>query len=508
MKKHNISDYGEIIKKITSASRKMSELVGMTLGPAGRSVIIERGAGEPLIVDDGRRVAENILFDDPVEQLIIRTLYGVTRKTDETAGDGTTTSMILADAIIQEVFRSRIHGEGFIAPIGSVAEIDREIQESKTRVLSRLDTMVKPVKTEKELAAVASIAVGDYHLGGIIAGMFWKMGKEGHIAMEFNLLSREIETEVVPGLRFSAGYADSFMITDDVRKVAVFNDSDILISESRELDVAKIKPICNEVQNSGKSGIVIVAPKFSADFLRSVYLTAVKGKFSVLCLRAPSLHEEHLKDIAVWTGGKFFSKSDDVASASASDLGWAERVEVTDDTAIITGGRGEKKDIQKRIEEVKGELAKQKLPQFKQSRIDRISALNGSVGVIRIGAPVDEDRNWQKYKIEDARYATRAAFREGVLPGGGEAYRIISEELPKGDILKEVLLAPQKKLRENCGKKFKVGKDILDPLLVEKTALEMACSAAAKIIRIGGAIAMRPAPDIEDALKKITNGKN
>src|SRR3990167_2633726 len=153
MKKHNISDYGEIIKKITSASKKMSELVGMTLGPAGRSVIIERGAGEPLIVDDGRRVAENILFDDPVEQLVIRTLYGVTRKTDETAGDGTTTSMILADAIIQEVFRSRIYGEGFIAPIGSVAEIDREIQESKTRVLSRLDTMVKPIKTEKELAS-------------------------------------------------------------------------------------------------------------------------------------------------------------------------------------------------------------------------------------------------------------------------------------------------------------------------------------------------------------------
>lgn len=505
MQKINLYQEGEVRERILSGVSKMSALVGMTLGPDGRSVIIERGAGEPLIVDDGRRVAENIKFDDPVEQLATRVLYGVTRKTDEKAGDGTTTSMVLAHAILDEVFKNRLTFGVVIGAQASVAAIDYEIQKAKSEVIAKLEAMARQIKTEKELINVATIAVGDPRLGEIIGKMYYQLGKDGHITMEFNLLSEEIETEVVKGYRFSGGYAASWMITDALRRNCILDGVDVLITKKKLTDFTEIAPIANMVGNSGKNKLIVIASKFDPSVLKLIYSNATRQQqpFIILGVRAPGKTEEAYRDMAIFTGAKYFSENDDLSMAIKEDLGYVSRIEVTDDTCILIDGKGKDADIQKRIKEVEAEAKAQKLPQFKQDRYERLSSLSGGVGLIKIGAPTDEERNWLKYKIEDAKHATKAAYKYGILPGGGMAFKKIAESLPDTNILKKPLLAPYEKLKANAGGKFNPGKDVFDPLFVEKTALENACSAASKLIRIGGAIATKPKPEIEEALKAI-----
>jgi chaperonin GroEL len=469
MQKLNLYQEGEVRERILSGVSKMSALVGMTLGPDGRSVIIERGAGEPLIVDDGRRVAENIKFDDPVEQLATRVLYGVTRKTDEKAGDGTTTSMVLAHAILNEVFKNRLTFGAVIGAQASVAAIDAEIQTAKTEVIAKLETMARRIKTEKELINVATVSVGD------------------------------------KGYRFSGGYAASWMITDALRRNCVLDGVDVLITKKKLIDFTELAPIANMVGSSGKNKLIVIAPKFDPSVLKLIYSNATRQQqpFIILGVRAPGRTEEAYRDMAIFTGAKYFSENDDLSMATKADLGYVSRIEVTDDTCILIDGNGNEAEIKKRIKEVEAEAKAQKLPQFRQDRYERLSSLSGGVGLIKIGAPTDEERNWLKYKIEDAKHATKAAYKYGILPGGGLAFKKIAESLPDTNILKKPLLAPYERLKANAGGKFNPGKDVFDPLLVEKTALENACSAASKLIRIGGAIATKPKPEIEEALKAI-----
>jgi chaperonin GroEL len=503
IKKINLSDEVLVREKIAHAISKMAELVGMTLGPTGRSVLIERGTAEPLIVDDGRRVAENIKFDDPIEQLAVRVCYGVTRKTDEKAGDGTTTSMILANAILQEIHKMGIGGIGVNANLN---DIDEQIQKAKVEVFNHLDTEAKPVKTEKELIDVATIAVGNEELGKIIGSMFYQMGKDGHISLEFNLLSSEIENEVVSGYRFSGGYAANWMITNEIRKDCVFPDTDVLITKQKITDFKDLVPVLNAVGNSNKKKMAIIAPKFSDSVLRNIYLNATRQQspFTVLAIRAPGRNEEAYKDMAIFTGAKYFSENDDLKLATKEDLGYVARIEATDDTTMLIEGKGKKDAIDKRIKEVQAEAAKQKLPQFKQDRYERIAALQSAAGVIKIGAPTDEERNWLKYKIEDAKYATKQAFKEGIVRGGGLTFKKIADKLPTDNILKKALEAPYEKLKANAGGNFTVGKNVIDPVTVEKAALENACSAVSKLMRIGGAIAMVP-QSLTDELKNLIN---
>lgn len=505
IKKLNLSDEEQVREKIFLGASKMAAMVGMTLGPHGRSVIIDRGTGEPLIVDDGRRVAEFVKFDDPIEQMAARTLYGVTRKTDEEVGDGTTTATVLSDGMIGEVRKNHLVAGGLVASTASVQDIDREILETRDIVLKKLDEMARPVKSEKDLIDVATASSGDPALGKIIGQMYYGLGKDGHIALEFNLLSEQIEHEVVRGLRFTGTYADRFMITNALRKESIFADSHVLVAHKKDIEPGSIQPLCAELAHAGKSSLVIIAPKFTADLIKSVYVTMKKtqNNFEVLCVRAPGLHPEHYEDIAIWTGGKFFSDRDDLATATKADLGYVERIEVNEDTAILIEGKGDKKAVEKRIEEVRADANLQKLSQFKQSRLDRISAMSGGVGVIRIGAATDEERNWLKHKIEDAKYATKAAFNGGVVPGGGQAFKKIAEELPEGNILKVALMAPYNRLKENAGGKLVVPKNVIDPVLVEKSAVKTACSAVSKLIRIGGAIANLPTPSLEEAFRGI-----
>lgn len=504
IRKENLSDETVVRSKVTGGVKKMTDLVALTLGPHGRSILIERGMGEPLIVDDGRRTAENVKFDDPVQHLAARICYDVTRKTDEKAGDGTTTSMVLTNAIVDYANNHLIKGDDIIGVTVDVNQIDKDLHTSLDFVLKELDVMAKPVKTEKQLIDVATISTGDAELGKKIGQMYHKLGKDGHITLEFNLTGSEIETDVVKGYRFSGGYARSWMVTDEVRKVASFKDVPVLVAHDKKLDVEKIQGVAKEVANTGKKAMVIIAPKFPEDFVKSVYNTAVKTGFVFLCVYAPSRGMEAYKDMAIYTGAKLFTENDDLSLAVKKDLGFVESIDVTDDTTIMTGGAGKPKDVKARIAEVEAEAAIQKVPQFKQDRFERASALDTGVGVIRIGAPTDDARNFLKHKIEDAKYATKFAYKYGVVPGGGQAFKKIAEKLEDGDILKTALLAPYETLKRNAGGKLKIGANVIDPVHVEKTAIEHAVSAASKLIRVGGSISM-VRPSVVEELGTIIN---
>jgi chaperonin GroEL len=504
IKKLNLSDESDVRERIANGIKKMEQLVGMTLGPNGRSVLIERGVGEPLIVDDGRRVAENIKLDDPIEQLAVRIAYGVTRKTDEKAGDGTTTSLIMTNAILQDINRNHI-ALGGIGAGANVNELDQKIQEAKIAVMEMLDKKTKKITTEKQLIDVATVSVGDPKLGEIIGKMYWKLGRDGHITIEFNLITEETETEVVPGYRFLGGRAASWMMNDILRGVWSAVDADVLIANHKITDFSELQPIANIVANKGKNYLVVVAKSFSESVIKWAFTngTREKNPFLIVCVRAPGQVEEAFKDMAIFTGGKYFSPEEDLSSATKQDLGHVHSVEVSEDTCIFVEGKGSEKDVKKRIKEVQEEAKKQKVAQFKQSRLERASALSGGVGVIRIGAPTDEERNWLKHKIEDAKHATKHAFQNGVVAGGGKTLKEISEALPDDNILKQALLAPYEKLKANAAGKFSIPAYVVDPVVVEKAAIEHACSAVSKLIRIGGAVAMKPRPEVDESFKAL-----
>jgi chaperonin GroEL len=512
IKKINLSKVSEARKKVLAGLTKMNDLVSMTLGPDGKSVIIERGAGEPLIVDDGRRVAENIKLDDPIEQMVVRAVYEVTKKTDEKAGDGTTTATVLTHGIGASVFADRLPIGGMGQGLASVSAIDREIQAGSEEVVAALKKMAKPIETEKELINVATVIAGDEKIGREIGSMYHKLGKNGHITLEFNLLSDEIESEIVPGMRINAGFAKSWMIVDKVRGRTMVDDIQVLVACRKDLNARDLDNIINEVSLGGKQRLLIIARRFTPQFMKEVYETAMNSKFVVFCVQFPGGTSDHYDDIAAWTGARAFHEHDNIAEVKLEDLGMIGRLDAGEEEAILIDGKGDKKVIEQRIKEVEKEAGSQKVHAFKQARLERLSMLSGGVGVIRIGAPTDEERNWLKYKVEDAKLATKVAYRDGVVPGGGLALKKISEALPEGHILKKGLLAPHQTLEKNAGGKqfFKVAKTVFDPAGVEIAAVMSACSAVSKIIRIGGGIAFRPHSAMEDlakAFQLVASGK-
>lgn len=499
VKKLNLSNEKLVREKVMAGVDKMADLVSLTLGPCGRSVMMERGQ-DPFIVDDGRRVAENILLDDPVEQAASKIAYGVTQKTDEEAGDGTTTATVLTRALLKDIHETKL-----VTGIGTsinVAEIDQQIQDAREEVTKLIEKEVKPIKTEKDLIDVSTVIAGP-EIGELVAKMYWKLGKDGHISIEMNPLSEEIETEVTQGYRLPGGYAANWMVNNLITKTWVCEKVDVLVTEQEVNDQDQIVPVANALAQKGKNLLVIVAKDFSPTVILSAYQNATRKESPFFLILVKSRNQEIYKDVAVFSGAKFFNVNEPLESAKVSDLGYLRSIEVGKENTFLVDGRGKKEDIDAYVKELQSEAKGLKLEGYRQPIYERISLLTGGVGVIRIGAPTEEARTWLKYKVEDAKYGTKYAFKEGVIPGGGMTFKKISEALPESNILKKALLAPHETLKANAGGKLVVGKNIFDSVVSQKSALKYACSAVSKLIRIGGAIVHLPIPTMDEAMRQF-----
>ncbi len=501
MEKLNLSDESLVREKVAGGIKKMYDLVSLTLGPVGRSVMIER-PGEPLIVDDGRRVAENIKFSDPVEQMAVRVCYWVTRKTDEKVGDGTTTSMCIVHGIVKDNIAV---GPGIVF---DVAQLDRNIQIAKDEVVAALKKMAKPVKTEAELIEVATVVTGDKALGEMIGKMQYELGENGHISIEFNFVGETIETQLSKGYSFEGGNA-TLLVSDSLRKTITEDDVHVLLINQKVTDFSTLVPMINTVAQKGKNRLLIIAQSFSESVIKGIHEMASREKspFIVWAIRAPGQTKESFKDMEAVTGGKCFQKENTLDLFVPNDLGYISKFEFEDDVCFFVDGGGKPEVVAKRIKEVEEEVKQAKVDVIKKGIKARLSALSSGHGVIKIGAPTNEERNWLKYKIEDAREAVKHALRSGVVQGGGMALKKVSDSLPDGNVLKNGILMPYETLKRNSGGKFTVPSSVKDPVAVEIAAVENACSAASKLLRIGGAIAYKP-ESLTDQLQKVLKNNN
>lgn len=486
MKKFKVSVSGTKAREsIKNGVNKAVDMVKITLGPMGRNVLLERPTGYPWIVNDGVTIAKHIILKDPVENQVAQAIIEATLKTNENVGDGTTTAMVLAGAIINEALKEM--GEGTLLETPNVMETYREIKENCQKVIEELKKMAKPIKTKQDMIDVATACCEDKKSGEIIADMYEKLGKDGIISVE-DSYKEETSTEIVSGMKFSGGYVSKSLANTD-KGDAILEDCKILVTNHQIESIDDFVPFALFLRNNKNiSELVIIADSFHNSVLPTLIQNTQLGVFRFLAIKAPSLLPEQYEDIAVYTGATFIDKEKGmkVCNVKLEDLGRAKRIITNQTETAIIEGKGNKPNIEARIKKIKEELKLETHDPFKKRLQKRMGAVAGSIGIIMAGAKTPTERQYIRLKLEDAVYGTKAALEEGVVEGGGLALKKIAEKLPK-NILTEALKAPYYQIQENAGGKLKIGKDILDPVKVTRTALENACSAAI-LITTDGAI--------------------
>ena len=476
-------------KKLKEGIDKVAEIIGATLGPAGRNCVIENDGGRkvPMIVNDGVTIAHNIIMEDPIADQGAQLLVNVATKTSDMAGDGTTTSVVLAKAIIDEA-------EERSKPLlggtqNNVMDIKREIEENCKKTVEELKKMAVPVEDKADMEKVAIVAIENEEMGKMVADIVDKVGPNGYVIAESGF-KYETEYEVINGMRFIGSYISPSLINDRETLRSVYEDVAVLVTE-RDIDnVDELDQICGKVVGDlKKKRFVIISPKFDhLVIIPTMIETTLKASlgrgFKVLGIKVPSLDRDQLEDIAIYTGATFISKEGkkQLSEVEAADMGIAKKIVVDEDNAFIFEGGGDKEVIEERIKLAKSQLKAEKTDYFKPRLEERIASLSGGIGIIRVGTKTDIERNYLRLKVQNCVNSTRSAKEEGVVAGGGLALKKIAEILPE-NILTKALKAPWKKIQDNApGKKLAVGKDILDPVKVARVALENACSMAGLFI--------------------------
>lgn len=507
---------------------KLANAVKITLGPKGRNVVIEKSYGAPQITKDGVTVAKEIELEDKFENVGAEIIKEVASKTNDVAGDGTTTATILAQAIIAEGLKLVSSG---ISPI----EIRRGIEKKVASIVAKLKEMSKQISTKEEIAQVASISANDKEIGEKIAEAFDKVGKDAPITVEEGQ-SFGVEVEVVEGMQFDKGYASPYMITNAESMKAEFEDPYILITDKKIASIQEILPLLEKVAQSGKKDLVIIADEIEGEALATFVVNKLRGTFNVLGIKAPGFGDRRkamLEDIAVLTGGRVITEEAGLKleKAEISDLGQARKVVSTKDDSTIIEGKGEEKKIKDRIAQIKKELEMSDSDFDKEKLQERVAKLSGGVAVIKVGAATETEMKEKKDRIEDALNATRAAVEEGVVPGGGLALALAGnafeeltdkkEDSPGAKIIDLAILEPIKQIAANAGKdgslvlyniirenkqgrvnigynaatdKFEdmIEAGIVDPTKVVRSALENASSAAAMFLTTEAVITDKP----------------
>ncbi|ALJ89910.1 chaperonin GroEL [Thermus aquaticus] len=505
----------------------VADAVKVTLGPRGRNVVLEKKFGSPTITKDGVTVAKEIELENHLENIGAQLLREVASKTNDVAGDGTTTATVLAQAIVREGLKNVAAGANPLA-------LKRGIEKAVDAAVEKIKALAIPVEDRKAIEEVATISANDPDVGKLIADAMEKVGKEGIITVEE---SKSLETELkfVEGYQFDKGYISPYFVTNPEAMEAVLEDAFILIVEKKVSNVRELLPILEQVAQTGKP-LLLIAEDVEGEALATLVVNKLRGTLSVAAVKAPGFgdrRKEMLKDIAAVTGGTVISEElgFKLENATLSMLGRAERVRITKDETTIVGGKGKKEDIEARINGIKKELETTDSEYAKEKLQERLAKLAGGVAVIRVGAATETELKEKKHRFEDALNATRAAVEEGIVPGGGVALlRAIGavEELLKkldGDeatgakIVRRALEEPARQIAENAGyegsvivqqilsetKNLRLGFNaatgefvdmveagIVDPAKVTRSALQNAASIGALILTTEAVVAEKP----------------
>ena len=469
----NILFEKEAREKVRMGLDKVANAVKTTLGPRGRNVILERSFGGPNITKDGVTVAKDIELEDKAENIGAELIKEIATKTEDTAGDGTTTAVVLGQAILHEGFQAVEEGANPVL-------LKRGIEQAADLVTKELEAVKKDVEMdEKGLAEVASVAANDEEIGKKLAEVFKQVGKEGVVTVEESQ-ALGIEHELVEGMQFDRGYVSPYMITDPQRMEAVWEKALILITDQKISSLNDILPLLEKLAQGGKKDLVIIAEDIDGEALATLVVNKLRGTFNALAVKAPGFgdrRKEMLQDIAVVTGGQLISEEVGLKleNAELSMLGEADRVVANKDVTTIVGGKGVKSDIDNRVLELKAQIKETDSDYDREKLQERLAKLAGGVAVIRVGAPTETAMKEAKYRVEDAVSATRAALEEGIVPGGGiallnagnkvtggDAYSKVEGDERRGmDIFLSALDLPVRTIAENAGKS---GNEVLEIL--------------------------------------------
>ncbi|WP_270529801.1 chaperonin GroEL [Limosilactobacillus vaginalis] len=504
---------------------KLANTVKTTMGPKGRNVVLEQSYGTPTITNDGVTIAKSIELENHFENMGAKLVSEVASKTNDIAGDGTTTATVLTQAIVNSGMKNVTAGAN---PVG----VRRGIDKATRAAVEALKKMSHDVKTKDDIAQIASISADNKEVGKLIADAMEKVGNDGVITLED---SRGVDTsvDVVEGMSFDRGYMSQYMVTDNDKMEADLDNPYILITDKKISNIQDILPLLQSVVQEGRA-LLIIADDITGEALPTLVLNKIRGTFNVVAVKAPGFGDRRkaqLQDIAVLTGGTVIS--DDLGmnlkDATVDQLGQANKVTVTKDSTTIVDGAGAKEAIAERVDQIKQAISKATSDFDKEKLQERLAKLSGGVAVVRVGAATETEMKEKKYRIEDALNATRAAVQEGFVPGGGTALVNVLPALDKveatGDeatgvqIVKAALEAPVRQIAENAGVEGSVivnqlksekpgigynaadGKfedmveaGIVDPTKVTRSALQNAASVSALLLTTEAVVADKPEP--------------
>jgi len=507
--------YGEEArKKLKAGVDKLAGAVKITLGPRGRNVVLDKGFGSPAITNDGVTIAKEIELEDKVENMGAEIIKEVASKTNDVAGDGTTTATVLAQAIIAEGLKNVTAGANPLA-------LKRGIEKGEQAVVDFLKQMAKPVVGKAEIAQVATISAEDEGMGNLIAEVMEEVGKDGVVTVEESQ-TFGIQKEIVKGLRFDRGYVAHYMITNVERMEAVLEDPYILVTDRKISSLTEIVPLLEKIAQTGRKELVIIADEIEGDALATLVVNKLRGIFNALAIKAPGFGDrkkEMLQDIAVVCGAQLVSEEvgAKLENTELAMLGSARKVVATKEFTTIVEGKGNKDDIDARIKQIKKEIENSTSDFDKEKLKERLAKLAGGVAVIKVGAATEVEQKARQHKAEDALSATRAAVEEGVVAGGGvallRAIDTLNNVKAEGDektgvnILRRALEEPIRQIAQNAGidgavvvQKVREGsgdfgfnadtmvyenltqKGIVDPTKVVRSALQNAVSAASMFL--------------------------
>ena len=521
--------YGEEARKaLERGVNQLADTVKITLGPKGRNVVLGKKFGAPLITNDGVTIAKEIELENAFEDMGAQLIREVSTKTNDVAGDGTTSATVLAQSMIREGLKNLAAGANPMV-------MRRGIQKATDAAVEAIRANSQPVNGSGDIARVGAISSGDEHIGNLIAEAMEKVGQNGVITVEESKTA-ETYSEVVEGMQFDRGYITPYMATDNEKMEAVIDDALILITDKKISNIQEILPVLEAVLNAGKK-LVIIAEDVEGEALATIILNKLRGTFTCVCVKAPGFgdrRKEMLQDIAILTGGNVIT-SDlglELKEATINDLGRARQVKITKENTIIVDGAGSQDAIQSRVAQIKAQIASSTSDYDTEKFQERLGKLSGGVAVIKVGAATETEMKEKKLRIEDALNATRAAVEEGIVAGGGTAYVVASKaaqavaDTLSGDektgaaIIVSALKAPICQIAANAGVEGAVilnqviksedvnyGYDaandtfgdmietgIVDPTKVCRSALENAASVSSMVLTTESLVADLPEP--------------